>query len=169
MRPRGLVTAMASVREAALPTASIVTSAPPDSKSPVMRQPLARRTARRNSLGLATTSAPSSSAKLRCSGCLAAAIIVAPGATFRKAARAQRPIVPAPITTARFTDAVCCIPSDRSAAFAALAPLADLPFPAASPFSAALDPPAAPTPPAAAFPLAVLATPAPPATAFRAV
>ena len=99
MVPAGRTTASASVIVASLPTQSTTTSAPP--VRPVSRaiEPVARRTARRNSVGSTTVSAPRSRASRRCSGCLAAAMRRPGRAWLRSAAIVQRPSVPAPMTT----------------------------------------------------------------------
>ena len=96
IRPRGLVISNEAVIDPAFPTASIVTSAPPDNEFPIMRHPVTLRTARLSSLGSTTRSAPSSLAKVFCKGYLAAAIIVPALVKERTAPIAHKPMVPAP-------------------------------------------------------------------------
>ena len=64
-RPLGLVISKDVSMDDALPTASIVTLLPPDSEFPIILHPVTCRTARFNSDGSTTISAPNSSASER--------------------------------------------------------------------------------------------------------
>src|SRR5918996_1535373 len=92
--PPGATTPRAWASVASLPTQSPTAATPPVSWSPITIDPVVARTARASSSGSHSTSAPSSLAQRRCSGCLAAATISVAGDRRRSAAMVSSPSVP---------------------------------------------------------------------------